>query len=66
MLKSVYMKKIHWLSRAWESDEILFLSGLGFHIPGEYSQLAVPDDERFEQISNFLAEKGISVRDFIS
>lgn len=60
------MKKIHWLSRAWDPDEIQFLSGLGFHIPGEYSQLAVPDDERFDQISNFFAEKGISVRDFIS
>lgn len=60
------MKKIHWLSRAWDSDEIQFLSSLGFHIPNKYHQLGVPDDERYDRICDSFAEKGISLSDFIS
>jgi len=65
-MRIVYMKKIHWLSRAWDSDEIQFLSGLGFHIPNKYHQLGVPDDERYDRICDSFAEKGVSLSDFIS
>lgn len=59
------MKKVHWLCRAWNPDEIFFLSGLGFNIPERIYQLKVPDDERFILINNFFAEKGVSLEDFV-
>lgn len=59
------MKKVHWLSREWNPDEILYLSSLGLHISDRFYQLKVPDDERFFLINNYFAEKGISLKDFV-
>ena len=59
------MKKVHWLSRRWNPEEILFLSGLGFNIPDRTYQLKVPDDERFFLINDYFADKGVSLKDFV-
>lgn len=60
------MRKLHLISSSWDEKERSFFSSLGIVFPEDgWGRVEIPDDDRYERVCDFLAEKGRSLKDYV-